>query len=109
MKDLKDQSIGMNTNKSKIEAKEVDANSLKRFPLDASFQEANILFVLAFDNTNDGDNKVEKDSHRKDFLPRVDITNYNVLIDGRNYSDQPINDQIKAYDEVRKIATVKGR
>ena len=66
------------------------------------------MFVLAFDNTNNGDNKVERESHRKYFLPRVDITNYNVLIDGRNFYDQPINDQIKKYDEIRKIATGKG-
>ena len=37
--------------------------------------------------------------------PRVDINNYNVLIDGRNFDDQPINDQIKEYDEIRKITT----
>ena len=66
------------------------------------------MFVLAFDNTNNGANRVERDSHRKYFLPRVDIINYNVLIDGRNFCDQPINDQIKKYDEIRKIATGKG-
>ena len=88
--------------------KEADANNLKRFPLDASFQGVNRLFVLAFDDTNNGDNKVEIDSHRKYFLPRVDITNYNVLIDGRNFYDQPVNEQIKKYDEIRKIATGKG-
>ena len=65
-------------------------------------------FVLTFDNTNDGDNKVERDSHRKYFFPRVDITNYNILIDGRNFYDKPINDQIKKYDEIRKIAIGKG-
>ena len=42
------------------------------------------------------------------FLPRINIINYNVLIDGRNLYDQTINDQIKKYDEVRKIATVQG-
>ena len=68
----------------------------------------NRLFVLAFDNTNNGDNKVERDSHRKYFLPRVAITNYNVLINGRNFYDQPINDQTKKYDDIRKIATGKG-
>ena len=68
----------------------------------------NRLFVLAFGNTNNGDNKVERESHRKYFLPRVDITNYNELIDGRNFYDQPINYQIKNYDEIRKIATGKG-
>ena len=94
--------------KEKIEAKEANANNLKRFPPDASFQGVNRLFVLDFDNINNGDNKVERNSHRKHFLPRVDITKYNVLIDGRNFYDQPINDQIKKYDEIRKIATGKG-
>ena len=68
----------------------------------------NRLFVLAFNNTENGNNKVERDSHRKFFLSRVNITNYNVLIDSRNFYDQPINDQIKKYDETRKIATEKG-
>ena len=66
------------------------------------------MFALAFDNTNNGDKKVERVSHRKYFLPRIDITNYNALIDGRNFYDQPINDQIKNYDEIRKIAIGKG-
>ena len=101
-------SVNWNEYKSKIETKEADANNLKRFPLDASFQGVNRLFVLAFENANNGDNKVERDSHRKYFLPGVDITNYNVLIDGRNYFDQPIIDQIKKYDEIRKIAARKG-
>ena len=53
-------------------------------------------------------NRVQGDSHRKYFLPRVDKSNYNVLIDDRNFYDQSINDQIKRYDEIRKIATGKG-
>ena len=97
-----------NEYKSKIETKEADANNLKIFPLDASFQGVNRHFVLAFDNTNNGNNKFERDSHTKYFLPRVNIPNYNVLIDRRNFYDQPINDQIKRYDEIRKIATGKG-
>ena len=42
------------------------------------------MFVLAFDDTDNGDKKVERNSHTKYFLPGVNITNYNVLIDGRN-------------------------
>ena len=68
----------------------------------------NRLFALAFDNTENGNKKVERDSHRKYFLPRVNITNFNVLIDGRNFYDQSVNDQIKNYDEIRKIGTGKG-
>ena len=95
-----------NEYKSIIEIKNAKDNNPTRFPLDASFQAVNRLFVLAFNNTG-GANRVQRDSHRQYFLPRVDITNYNVLIDGRNFYDQPVNDQIKKYDEIRKIATGK--
>ena len=42
---------------------------------------------------------------KKNFLPRVKIENYNIEIDGREFYDQPINDSIKQYDEIRKIST----
>ena len=100
-------SVYWNEYKSKIETKEADANNLTRFPLNASFQGLNRLFVLCYNNTDDT-NKVERNSHRKYFLPRVNITNHNVLMDGRNFYDQRINGQIKKYDEIRKTATGKG-
>ena len=40
--------------------------------------------------------------------PRVKIENYNKEIDGRNFYDQPINESIKQYDEVRKASTGQG-
>ena len=63
-------SVYWNEYKSKIETREADANNLKRFPLDASFQGVNRLLALAFDNTNNGDNEVERDikSHKKYFF-----------------------------------------
>ena len=33
------------------------------------------------------------------------IQNYNVLTDGRNFYDQPINDIIKQYDKIKNVAT----
>ena len=80
-------------------------NAIK-IPLDSFFQGVNRLFVLAFDST-DG-NGVKKDDYKKHLLPRVRLTEYNVLIDGRNSYDQPISDEIRQYNEVRKIATGKG-
>ena len=93
---------------------------ITRFALDAAFQGVNRLFVLAFEDTRRDEaadapaprnlvaNRVIRDSYRKYFVPRVDITRCNVLIDGRNFYDQPINDSIRKYDEIRKIATGKG-
>ena len=54
---------------------------------------------------NNTNNRVLRNSHTKYSLPRVFITNYNVLIDGRNFYDQPISDLIKQYDKIRKTAT----
>ena len=106
-----------NEYQTKIESKNLDNNNLTRFPLDASFQGVRRLFVLAFNNTtakvpndpiNNINNKVLKNSHAKYFLPKVNITKCNVLIDGKNFYDQAINDQIKKYDQIRKIATGQG-
>ena len=89
-----------NEYQTKIESRNLDNNNLTRFPLDASFQGVRRLFVLAFNNTtvnvpnnpiNNTNNRVLRNSHTKYFLPRVNITNYNVLINGRNFYDQPIN------------------
>ena len=41
-------------------------------------------------------------------LPRIKIKNYNIEIDGRNFYDQPTDDIIKQYDEVRKVSTGQG-
>ena len=88
-------SVFWNECKSKIGTYTVDNNNLKRIPLDSSFQGVNRLFVLAYENTNPNDFK--RDSHRKYFLPRVNITKYNALINGKNLYDQPItqNDIIR--------------
>ena len=72
--------------------------------LDSSYQGVKRLFVFGHDNTA-GNNQVSDDSFKKYFLSRVKIENYNIKIDGRNFYDQPINDSIKQYNEVRKIST----
>ena len=54
------------------------------------------MFVLVFDNTQEGAKKFERNNHTI------------ILIDGRNFYDQPINDTIKQHDAIRKIATGHG-
>ena len=78
--------------------------------LNASFQGVKRLFVLAYFIAagNNADQEAGIKNNKKYFLPRGEIKNYNVLIDGRNFYDQPINDVIKQYDEVRKVSTGYG-
>ena len=67
-------------------------NKYIRERIGASFQRVNRLFVLPYAN---GDNITNENSYRRYFLPRVQINNYNIKIDGRNFYDQPTNDSIK--------------
>ena len=38
----------------------------------------------------------------------MDIKDYDVVIDGRNFFSQPIKNDLKTYDNIRKIATGQG-
>ena len=75
--------------------------------LDSSYQGVKRLFVLAYYNT-EGNDQVSIDSSKKYFLSRVKIENYNIEIDGKIFYDQPINDSIKQYYEIRKTSTGQG-
>ena len=70
--------------------------------VNSSFQGVNRFFVLSFENEDD------RISHSPYYLPEVEIKDYNVIIDGKNFFDQPINSHLKTYKNIRKIATTKG-
>ena len=39
---------------------------------------------------NAADNQPTRDGRRKYYLPRIDFKKYNVIIDGQNFYDNPI-------------------
>ena len=39
------------------------------------------------------------------YIPKIEIKDSNVIIDGRNFFGQPIKNDSKTYDNIRKIAT----
>ena len=71
-----------------IPDKTYNANDSIRELIDSSCQGVKRLFVLTHDHVNG----ITADSHRRCFLPRVEIKNYNFENDGRSFYDQPIND-----------------
>ena len=85
---MKDQFIGMNI--KKIPEQRYNPNDNIRKLIDPSWQGINRLFVLAY--LNDPNSTINL--HRKYFLRRVKIENYNIEIDGRNFYDQPLIDSI---------------
>ena len=67
-----------------------------------SFQGVNRLFVLVLENDT------QRTSHSGYYLPNVEIKNYNVMINGENFFDQPIKNNKVTYENLRKIATGQG-
>ena len=70
--------------------------------IEPSFQGVNRLFVLAFENDN------HRGSTRRYNLPTVEIKDYNIMINGENFFDQPIKNNKVTYENIRKIATGQG-
>ena len=70
--------------------------------VEPSFQGVNRLFVLAFENDDD------RTSDEQYYLPTVEIKDYNIMINGENFFDQPIKKNKVTYENIRKIATGQG-
>ena len=51
------------------------------------------------------ENDVIRTEHTRYFLPTVEIKDCNVMNEGKNSFYQPINDNTKIYENIRKIAT----
>ena len=66
-----------------------------------SFPGVNRLFVLSFENED------ERKSLSTYYLPKVEIKDYNVMIDSRNFFDQSINSMTKHTNILEKLLQVK--
>ena len=103
-------SIYWNEYKTKgLVIEDANANNFKYIALDPSFQGANRLFVMANNKlAAANDNQFNRYSRRVYYLPRNDLNKYNVIIDGRNFYDNPIESDIEKYRELKKVMIGKG-
>ena len=70
--------------------------------VEPSFQGVNRLFVLAFEND------AQRTSNKRYYIPNVEIKDYNVMIDEKNFLDQTVKNDKVTYENIRKIATGQG-
>ena len=70
--------------------------------VEPSFRGINRFSVLAFEND------AQRTSHSNYYLPNVEIKNYNIMVNGENFFDQPIKNNKVTYENLRKIATGQG-
>ena len=66
--------------------------------IDPKFNKVNRLFVISFEN------KEEKTSFSKYYTPKVEIKDFNVLIDGKSFFDVPVKSKEEAYEKIMSIS-----
>ena len=65
--------------------------------IDPTFIKVNKLFVLSFENEEN------RTSFSKYYVPKVEIKDFNVLIDGKNFFDMPVKNKEEAYKKIISI------
>ena len=63
-----------------------------------TFNKVNRLLVLSFENEED------RTSFSKYYTPKVEIKDFNVLVDGKSFFDVPVKNKEKAYEKVIEIS-----
>ena len=92
MKSAFKKTINWNKYQSKISSER--QNLYLDFLIDPSFQGVYILFAFSFEN-------------EKDNLPKVEIKNYNVMIDGKNVFDQSVKSVLEHMITLEKLKQEK--
>ena len=79
----------INWNKYLAKPELLAQNANSNYLIQPKFQGVNRLFVLAFENDQ------QRTSNKIYYIPNVEIKDYNVLIDEKNFFDQPVkNDKV---------------
>ena len=95
--------INWNIYQSELKITKLQAqNQYLDYLIHPSFQGVNRLFILSFENN------AHQRSYKQYFLSTVEIENYNVMIDGKKFLDQPVKNKLRTYENIRKIETGKG-
>ena len=74
-------------------------NSNLNYLIDPTFMNVNRLFVLSFPRNNNTDSRYSFSN----YVPKVRINDFNVLIDGRSFFDLPVKNEEKL---LKKLLTI---
>ena len=76
-------------------------NNNLNYLIDPTFTNVNRLFVLSFERIEEDDIKKDyRDSFSHYYVPKVQIKDFNVLIDGKSFFDLPVKNEEEAYEKI---------
>ena len=74
------------------------ANNNLNYLIDPTFSNVNRLFVLSFENEED------RTSFSNYYVPKVEIRDYNVIIDGKPFFEIPVKNKEESYEKIIEIS-----
>ena len=74
------------------------ANNNLNYLIDPTFNNVNRLFVLSFENEED------RTSFSNYYLPKAEIKDYNVMIDGKPFFEIPVKNKDETYEKIIEIS-----
>ena len=90
----------INCNKHQSELTKLPQNSYLNYLIDSSFHGVNNgLFLLLLEN------EIDRGGDTKYYIPNVEIKDYNVIFDGRDFFDQPIKKDLTTYERFEDLLT----
>ena len=76
-------------------------NNNLNYLTDPTFTNVNRLFVLPFPRSNNTDSRYSYSNYH---VPKVEIKDFNVLIDGKSFFDLVVKNKWKAYDKIIEMS-----
>ena len=76
-------------------------NNNLNYLIDPTFTNVNRLFVLSFERIEENNVKKDyRDSFSHYYIPKVEIKDFNVLIDRKSFFDLPVKNEEEAYKKI---------
>ena len=88
-------------NKYLSQVSDQSINNNLNFLIDPTFTNVSRLFVLSF--KNDAANRDNRASNSTYYLPKVQMKDFNVIIDKKSFFDQPVKIEEEAYEKIIEI------
>ena len=85
-------------NKYRSEISNQTKNNNLNYLIDPTFTNVNRLFALSFENEKD------RTSFSKYYVPKVEIKDINVLIDGKPFFEIPVKNKEEAYEQITEMS-----
>ena len=76
-------------------------NNSLNYLIDPTFTNVNRLFILSFPRNKNTDSRY---SYSNYYVPKVKISDYNDLIDGKSFFDLPVKNEEETYEKIIEIS-----